>query len=147
MILISIKPKNRIEGTSIFNILKERVLNILEGNDLDSYVTLVIKEPSTNAWRVNFKKNQAKTKQIIYDSVKDNVMPVITSLKTAKECFDTLTNQYKNKAPSQNRELKNKLWSLKMEKDETVASLFTKISQVRDQIVSIRVMVDEYDLL
>ena len=34
-----------------------------------------------------------------------------------------------------------------MEKEETVSSLFTKISQVRDQLASIGVVVDEHDLL
>ena len=53
-------------------------------------------------------------------------MPVITPLKTAKECFDTLTNLYEKKAPSQKRVLKNQLSYLKMEKDEGVASFFKK---------------------
>jgi hypothetical protein len=47
--------------------------------------------------------------RIIFDSVKDNIMPVIAPLKTAKECFDTLSNLYEKKAPSQKRVLKNKL--------------------------------------
>ena len=59
-------------------------------------------------------------------------MHVVAPLKTAKECFDTLTNLYEKKAPSQKRVLKNKLRTLKMEKDETIASFFTKILQIRD---------------
>ena len=74
-------------------------------------------------------------------------MPVITSLKTAKECFDTLVNLYENKAPSQRRALKDKLCTLKMEKDDTIASFFTKISQIRDQLASIGVTVDDDDLV
>ena len=34
-----------------------------------------------------------------------------------------------------------------MEKNETVASFFTKISQVRDRLISIGVVVDEDDIL
>ena len=74
-------------------------------------------------------------------------MPMITPLKTAKECLDTLTNLYEKKALSQKRVLNNKLQNLKMEKDETMASFFTKISRVRDQLTSIRVVVDEDDLI
>ena len=73
-------------------------------------------------------------------------MPVITSLKTAKECFDTLTNLYEKKAPSQKRVLKNQLRYLKMEKDGGMASFFTKISQVRDQILTVVTLVDDDDL-
>ena len=53
-----------------------------------------------NAGRIAFKKKQAKARRIIYDSVKETLVPNITSLKTAKECFDTLTNLYEKKAPN-----------------------------------------------
>ena len=45
------------------------------------------------------------------------------------------------------RIFKNKHRNLKVEKDETMASLFTKISYVRDHLASIGVVTDEYDLL
>ena len=116
----------------------------MEEHDLDGYGSKVVENPTSNVGCINFKKNQAKAKQIIYDSVKDDLMSMITSLNTAKECFDTLTNLYEKKAPSQKRALKNKLRNLKMEKDEIVAPFFTKIFQVRDQLASIRVVVDKY---
>ena len=85
-------------------------MNILEEHDLDGYVSIVVEEPTSNAGCINFKKNQAKSKWIIYDSsIKDNLMSVITSLKTTKDHFDTLTNLYEKKARSQKRDLKNKL--------------------------------------
>ena len=123
------------------------MINILEERDLDSFVTSVIEEPTTNARRTNYKKNQAKEKRIIYDSMKDNLMSVITPLKTTKECFDIITNIYEKKYPTQKRALKNKLHNMKMEKDETMESFFTNISQVKDQLVSIGVETYEDDLL
>ena len=102
-------------------------MEILEENDIDHYVTSVVEEPSSNARRTLYKKNQAKARRIIYDSVKEHLMPVITPLKTTKECFDTLVKLYEVKAPSHKRLLKNQLRTLKMEKDESVNS-FTKIS-------------------
>ena len=147
MASISVCAEDILEVTSKFNTRKVRVFNIIEEHDLDSFVTSVIEEPTTNAGSTNFKMNQAKVKQIIYDSMKDNLMSVITPLKTAKECFDTLTNLYEKKDPTQNRALKNKLHSMKTEKDETVAYLFTNISQVKYQLASIDVEMDEDDLL
>ena len=79
------------------------MINILEEHDIDSFVTSVIEEPTTNTGKKIYKKNQAKAKRIIYDSMKDNLMPVITPLKTAKECFDTLMNLYEKKDPTQKR--------------------------------------------
>ena len=91
-----------------------------------------MEDPNTNARHTNYKKYQSKAKWIIYDSMKDNLMPIITPLKTVKECFDTMTNLYLKKAPSQKRELKNKIQNLNMEKYDILASFLTNISQVRD---------------
>ena len=72
-------------------------------------------------------------------------MLVITPLKTAKECFDTLKNNYEKKDPSQKRALNNKLHNLNMEKSETMDSFFTNFSQEIDKLTSIRVVVDDND--
>ena len=84
-------------------------MSIVEEHDLDGYVSNVVEEPNSNVGNTTFKKNQSKAKRIIYYSVKDHLMPVITSLNTAKECFDTLTNIYEKKDLSQKRELKYKI--------------------------------------
>ena len=120
--------EDQLEGTSNFNTWKERALNILEEHDIDSFMNSMVEDPTTNTTRINCKKNESKTRRIIYDFVKDNLTSVITPLKTTKECFETLTNLYEKKAPTQKRDLKNNLCNLNMEKDETMASFFTKIS-------------------
>jgi hypothetical protein len=113
---ISFRAEDRLEGASNFNVWKLRVMNILQEHDLDKYVTSVMEEPTSNAVREAFGKNQAKAKQIIFDSVKENIMLAMTSLMTAKECMDTLVNLYEKKAPGRKRALKQKLKYLKMEK-------------------------------
>ena len=119
------------------------MINIIEQNDLDSFVTIVIKEPTTNERRKNYNNNKAKEKRIIYDSVKDNIMSVVTPLKKSKECFDTLMNLYEKKAPTQKRDLENKLRNMNMERDDTIASFLENISQVKDHII--RINVETYD--
>lgn len=74
-------------------------------------------------------------------------MPIITPLKKAKECFDTLVKLYETKAPSQKRLLKSQLCSLKMEKDESVHCFLTTISHLKDQRLAIGVNVDDDDLV
>ena len=76
---------------------------------MNDIVFNVIEEPTTNAGRLAYKRKQRKARRIIYDSVRESVMPNITSLKTAKECFDALANLYEKKAPSQKRVLKKRL--------------------------------------
>ena len=109
-------------------------------------MTSVIEGPSTNVGRVSHKRNQAKAKRVIFDSMKYHLMPVITPLKTTKEFFNTLVKLYEAKAPSHKRTLKNKLHTLKMQKYDIVSS-FTKISQIRDQLITIGVNVDDDDLV
>ena len=86
----SVKAEDRLEGASNFNAWKARVFNILEKGDLDELVTRVMEEPTSNAGRPAFRMNQAKAKRIIFDSVKDSIMSIMTPLMTSKECMDTL---------------------------------------------------------
>ena len=74
--------------------------------DLEDLVTREVEEPTSNSGRTAFMKKQAKSKMIIYDSIKDSMMPVFQSLATAKECINARSNLYDTKSPSQKRFLK-----------------------------------------
>ena len=101
MTLISVQLEDNLESTSSFITLEERVLNILQKHDLDGHVSTVVEETTTNEGKINFKKNKAKAKHIIFDLVKDNLMSMIILLKNTRNCFDTLTNIFKNKDSSE----------------------------------------------
>jgi hypothetical protein len=51
------------------------------------------------------------------------------------------------KAPNQKRVLKAKLKYIKLEKGESISSFFSKISQIRDQLLVVGVKVDDDDLV
>ena len=103
------KPEEKLYGSANFNSWKARLTAILDENDLDDIVLKVIEEPTTNAGRLAYKRKQDKARRTIYDSIRESLMPNITSLKTAKECYDTLVNLYEKKTPSQKRVLKKRL--------------------------------------
>ena len=147
MVVNIFRPEEKLQGSANYNSWKARLTTILEQNDLDDIVFNVIEETTSNAGKIAYKKKQAKARRIIYDSVKETVMVNITALKTAKECFDTLANLYEKKAPSRKRVLKKRLRTLKMNKDERVGPFFTKIAQVRDQLIAIGIAVDDDDLV
>ena len=94
------RSEEKLQGSAKYNSWKVRLTAILEENDLDDIVFNASDEPTSNAGRLAYKKKQAKARRIIYDSVIETVMPNITALKAAKECFDTLANLYEKKAPS-----------------------------------------------
>jgi hypothetical protein len=68
------------------------ITNILQELDLEQYVTKVVEEPTNNARRMAFRKIQENAKRIIFDSVKDSIMPAMTSLMISNDCMDTLVN-------------------------------------------------------
>ena len=139
MTSLSVKAEDRLVGAANFNAWKYRIINILEENDLE--------EPTTNTARAAYKRKQTKAKRIILISIKDNMMPLIGHLRTVKECFDALENLYEKKTPTQKRILKKQLRTLKMGKDDTVATFFSKIAQTRDQLIAIGISVDDDDLV
>jgi hypothetical protein len=126
---------------------KLRITNILQENDLEQYVTTMVEEPTNNAGRMAFRKSQAKAKRIIFDLVKDSIMPAMTLLMNAKDCMDTLVNLYEKQAPSQKRTLNHKLKYLNMEKGESVAYFYSRIARIRDHILVIGVTMDDDDLV
>ena len=83
------RPEEKLQGSANYNSSKARLTTILEENDLDDIVFNVNEEPTSNVSRFAYKKKQGNARRIIYDSVKEIVMPNIKALKTAKECFDT----------------------------------------------------------
>ena len=83
-----IRSEDRLEGSSNFNNWKARIIVILKERDLDQYVLTEVVEPTSAVGKASFKRNQGKARRIIYNSVKENIMPIITPLKTTKECYD-----------------------------------------------------------
>jgi hypothetical protein len=66
------------------------------------------------------KRNEAKTKRILIDSVRDHLIPHITELKTAKEMFDALVGLFESKNTSRNLALRNQLCCIMMRKSYLV---------------------------
>jgi hypothetical protein len=54
---ILVRPEDRLEGASNFNVWKLRVMNILQELELDHFVTNFVEEPTSNVGRVAFKRN------------------------------------------------------------------------------------------
>ena len=94
------KPEEKLYDSTNFNSWKVGLTSILDENDLDGIALNVTKEQTTNVGRLAYKRKQGKARRIMYDSVRESLMPNITSLKTAKECFDTLVNLLKEGSQS-----------------------------------------------
>ena len=82
----------KIEGAENFRAWKYRVLLILEEHYLENYVKGEVAKPQGDKDKDKHKKDLVKAKRIITDSIKDHLIPHVSSLKTLKDKFDALTS-------------------------------------------------------
>jgi hypothetical protein len=92
----------------------------------------MLPEPKDEEAKAKFKKNEVKAKRILTDSIKDHLIPNVSELKNTKEMFYSLTILYESKNTSLNLTLWHQLRNVTMNKSETIANIFTRISQIKD---------------
>ena len=114
----TVKPKHMLQGSSNFTAWKARIMNTFVEFDLDDLVTRNLEEPTAITTRAAYRKKQAKAKRLIFESIKDSMMPLVQSLPTTKECVDTISKMYDVDAPSLKRSLKRELFTMNMDKNE-----------------------------
>lgn len=130
----STKLDEKLEGVENFRAWKYRVMLLLEENDLEKFVNEEVAEPEGDEAKVNFKKNMIKVKRIIADSIKDHLIPHVSSLDTPKEMFEALTRLIEEKNINRKMTLRTQLKNVKMQKFETIHSYITRVSQINGQI-------------
>jgi hypothetical protein len=80
-----------------FRAWKYRIGLILEENDLARFVKEELPEPDDAAEKAKHQNDTIRAKKIIADSIKDHLIPYVSSKKTPKEMFDALTRLYEGK--------------------------------------------------
>jgi hypothetical protein len=93
----SIKLVDKLEGVENFHAWKYRIGLILEENDLIRFVQEELPEPEDAAEKAKHQKDTIRAKRIIADSIKDQMIPYVSSKKTSKEMFNALTRLYEGK--------------------------------------------------
>ena len=69
-----------------------------------------------------------KAKRIIADSIKDNLIPQVSSRETPKEMFDALSSLFEGRNNNRKMTLRNHLKSVRAQKSETMQSYFTRVA-------------------
>jgi hypothetical protein len=73
-----------------------------------------------------------RDKRIIVDSIKDHLIPQVSSKNTPKDMFDSLTRMYEGKNINQKMNLRTQLKNTKMQKGETIQDYFSRVSQFKE---------------
>ena len=100
---------------------------------LDTHISGKVQVPEGD--EALHKKNLVKAKKIIAYSIKDHLIPQASSLKTPREMFDSLTKLFEGKNINQNMNLRKQLKNVKIHNAETIQSYFTRVSQIKEQVV------------
>jgi len=88
-----------------------------------------------------------RAKRIIADSIKDTLIPQVSSLKTPKAMFDALTRLLEGKSINRKMTLMSQLKNVKMQGSETIQSYFTQVSHIKEQLEAIRDMVEDAEVV
>ena len=120
---------------------------ILEEHDPEGFIEAKVPEREGDEAKARHKKSLIKAKRIIVDSIKDHLIPHVSSLKTPKEMFDALSRLYKGKNINQKMTLRTQLKNVKMQDSESIQSYFTRVSQLREQIEAIGDSIEEAELV
>ena len=88
-----------------------------------------------------------RTKRIIPDSIKNHLLPQVSSKDTPKDMFDSLLAMYEGKNINRNMKLRAKIKSTNMSKGESIEEYFTTVSQFKEQLEVIEDKIDEDELV
>ena len=110
------------------------VFDLSKENELDTYIRREVPVPKEMRLKALHKKNLVKAKKIIVDSITNHLIPQVSSLKTSKEMFDSLTKLFEWKNIHQKMNLRNQLKNVKIQNAETMQSYFARVSQIKEQI-------------
>ena len=75
------KLDEKLEGADNFWAWKYRISLVLEENELDSYIHEEVPVPEEDEAKALHKKKLVMEKRIIADSIKDHLIPQVSSLK------------------------------------------------------------------
>ena len=114
------KLDENIEGAEKFRAWKYRISLVLEENQLGSYISGEVPVPEGDEVKALHKNKFIMVKRIIANSIKDRLIPKVSSLKTPKEMFEALTKLFEGKNMNQKMTLRNQLKNVKIQNAKTI---------------------------
>ena len=116
----STKLEDKLEGIENYRAWKYRIGLILKENDLDKYIKKEVAKPDEAEAKEKHKKDLIRAQRIIADSIKDHLIPQVSSKKTLKEMYDALARMYEERNINRKMNLRAQLKSTKMSHGESI---------------------------
>ena len=112
----STKIEDKLEGIEKFLGWKYRIGLILIENGLDKYIKHEIAEPTEFEAKEKHEQDLVKEMRIIVDSIKDHLIPQMSSKKTPKQMYNSLSGMYEGRNINIKMNLRAQLKGAKMRK-------------------------------
>jgi hypothetical protein len=93
------------------------------------------------------REEDVKAIKIIIYSVRDHLLPRISTLKTTYEMYEALKDMFESENTLRSLTLKCQLQSTKMTKGDTVATFFMKILEIKEQLGAIGETMSDRELV
>jgi hypothetical protein len=126
--------EDRLDGSSNFSSWKSRLHITLEESDLLKLIEVTLPATTTDEEKAEWKTDDVKVRKIIIYSVRDHLLPHISTLKTTYLMYDALKKMFESNNTNKALTLKHQLQNIKMTKDDITATFFMKISEIKDQL-------------
>ena len=82
---------------------------------MDQFISGYVPEPEGDEENDAHKRSMDKAKRIIVDSIRDHLIPHVSSFKILKELYDALTNMFEGKNINLKMTLRNQLKNVKIQ--------------------------------
>lgn len=136
----------KLDGSNFTN-WKFKMQTLLESANAWSIVIGNELRPGSAAQEQDWDKRETKAKVILKMSVKDNVIPHIRDCKSSTDIWTTLKNLYQTQNTNRVLSLKGKLFTLKMEENESATRFIARVKDLKDRLGDIREKVSDLDLV
>jgi hypothetical protein len=147
----SLRVEDRLDGATNFGAWKERMILLLQENELwdivENTTTHPVVVPTDATLLAAYTKKSIKAKRFILDAIKDHLIPHLTEKTHAYEMWESLTKLYQSTNENRKMVLREKLKSIKMTKAENVVTYLTRLTQVRDELGAVGEAIADSDLV
>ena len=149
MTSVGLRIEDRLDGATNFVSWKARTLLLLRENEpwdevvnnTTTHPIVILSATVDPAATTASVKKDIKAMRIILDAVKYHVIPHISAKDHAHEMWSALTGLFQSSNENRKMVLREKLKNIKMVKGEVCMSYLTRISQVRDELAVVGVVV------
>ena len=136
-----------LEGSSNYIAWKDRMEVVLDDNGLKEFIDADVPKPTDVAQVTDWQKKTAKCRRILLEGVSDHIVSSLHGKATPYLMWKALTDLYQSKSDQRKLALKDKLRNTKCEKSDSMPKYLMKFTQCRDELGSVRVTVDDEDLV